>query len=143
MRLKEDTSSWHSSSIIKRDYRHDRSKPEDFVPKGKSKKDTNKWCRGKKGVEHVLYRYFYDVDNRNFYYPDEYVSKRYIQTKCSQCKKKFYWKKNDPSTPLVIPIRLEGSDIDGQVQVKVNGVPIPFKYDPDCYYCETCLGWHH
>lgn len=51
MRLKEDTSSWHSSSIIKRDFRHN---PEVASRKPRSKKDTKRWCRGKVGVKHVF-----------------------------------------------------------------------------------------
>ena len=50
MRLKEDSDSWKSSGIIKRDFRNDHS--DSFSRKKSSKKDTKRWCKGKVGVEH-------------------------------------------------------------------------------------------
>ncbi len=50
MRLKEDTSSWAASGVIKRDFRHDPSLVADKPHS--SKKDTKRWCKGKVGVEH-------------------------------------------------------------------------------------------
>lgn len=49
MRLKEDSSSWKSNAIKKRDFKHDHSEP---APKVLSKKDKRKWCKGKVGIEH-------------------------------------------------------------------------------------------
>ena len=52
MRLKEDSSSWKSSSIKRRDFRHDPSQPQ--RTKFSRKKDTKKWCKGRVGEVHEL-----------------------------------------------------------------------------------------
>lgn len=38
MRLKEDSSSWRASGILRRDFRHDPGLPEDEIPKHRKKK---------------------------------------------------------------------------------------------------------
>ena len=51
MRLKEDSTSWKSRSIMRRDFRHDPGLPEDEVPrrshpKGKNKKHVHDYKPG-------------------------------------------------------------------------------------------------
>lgn len=78
MRLKEDKSSWHSSAIIKRDFRHDSSQP--VGASHRTKKDTKKWCRGKVGVEHD---YEYQIPPN-----DSFIYK--MQPICLNCGKQDY-----------------------------------------------------
>ena len=75
MRLKEDTSSYKSSNIKRRMYRQS---PVDFRGKYKSKKDTNRWCKGKVGREHQ----FKEVE--------EYSFSIFLWSvlKCTNCNKK-------------------------------------------------------
>lgn len=47
MRLKEDSSNWKASNVL----RKVTEIPEE-VPRRMKKKDTNKWCKGKVGVKH-------------------------------------------------------------------------------------------
>lgn len=51
MRLKEDQSSWQSSGVKRRDFRHDASQPIDVAPH-RPKKAKAKWCKGRVGIEH-------------------------------------------------------------------------------------------
>ncbi len=46
MRLKEDSSNWKASNIIRK------VKQPPSVPIKRSRKDTKRWCKGKAGVEH-------------------------------------------------------------------------------------------
>ena len=104
--------------------------------KTKSKKDTVKWCGGKKGKEHQLIRYFHRPW-LNFSTQSKY---KYVKCKCQICGKQFSRKK-DISIPLMIDLdnRYEHS-ITYQIQVKVDGVALPFKEilvdyrDRDGYY---------
>ena len=54
MIIKENSDSWRTSGILKRDFKHDHSEP---ITKFYSSKNTRKWCRGKVGVKHdVVWR---------------------------------------------------------------------------------------
>lgn len=54
MRLKEDHSSYHSSAVIRKDYRH--SAPEERLQKNGRKKNTRQWCKGVVDRKHVWER---------------------------------------------------------------------------------------
>ena len=98
MRLKEDSSSWKSNGIKKRDFRHIHDEPK---PAHRSKKDTRKYCYGKVGKEHILYRFVHAwVRDYGFWWPNT------IQAKCTRCGKQFYGGKivTNSKTPLhIIP----------------------------------------
>jgi len=49
MTLKEDSSSWRSRALIKRDFKHDHGELQAIY---RSHKNTRIWCRGKIGVQH-------------------------------------------------------------------------------------------
>lgn len=49
MRLKENRNNWRAGAVIKRDFRHDVVEPKLSF---RSKKPTNRWCRGKPGIQH-------------------------------------------------------------------------------------------
>jgi hypothetical protein len=51
MRLKENKDSWHSHVITKRDFRHDQT---DLNVAYRSHKNTNRWCRGRVGINHEI-----------------------------------------------------------------------------------------
>jgi len=51
MRLKEDSSRWRSHAVKKRDFKHDHS---DSLVNFKSRKNTNKCCKGKLGIQHSI-----------------------------------------------------------------------------------------
>jgi hypothetical protein len=55
VRLKEDSTSWRSSGIIKRDARHGGA-VDGIISRGGVRKDTWKWCKGIIGREHVWER---------------------------------------------------------------------------------------
>lgn len=76
MRLKEDSDSWKSNGIIKRDFRHDNS--DTLLRKKPSKKDTKKWCKGKVGIIHV----WIDVDKSSISFFSWHTRK------CTNCGKK-------------------------------------------------------
>lgn len=78
MRLKEDNSSWRASGIIKRDYQHGGL---DLQPRIKSKKNTNKWCRGKVGVLHD----YLLVEVRTSHI---WGYSKWLNFKCANCGKK-------------------------------------------------------
>lgn len=63
MRLKEDSTSWKSRSIIRRDFRHDPGLPEAEIPKHtglkrNKKKHVHKYVQRKIGREKVISHYW-------------------------------------------------------------------------------------
>ena len=100
----------------------------------KSKKDTNKWCKGKVGKPHdwvqTLHRSRYDAFT-------------YYTCRCDTCGKRIY-RKRVKSLPLHIDVRdQEGEIRHFPIQVKVNGRAIPI--DPKRFsseYCWDCRDWH-
>lgn len=85
MRLKEDRSSWASSGIVKRDFRH--TPQNDYPVRTQAKKDRNKYCGGKVQRPHLLYRYRpYDGPPDPEGNQDSW-STRFIYVKCSRCGK--------------------------------------------------------
>jgi hypothetical protein len=69
MSKKKDKDSWKGRSIERKDFRRTHDAPEAPRHKGKKKKDTKKWCRGKVGVAHTFewtdrgnYRFTYKVE---------------------------------------------------------------------------------
>lgn len=68
MRLAEDSSSWKSSGIRRRDFRHAGNGPEVTGQKRK-RKNTRRWCKGVEGREHspVIVRDKYDHFGRGCY----------------------------------------------------------------------------
>jgi hypothetical protein len=79
VRLKEDTSSWASSGIIKRDANH--GGPVKTPAKAHKRKNTKRFCKGKVGREHDYdfvkvwgFGFFWhggwDTDGENYCYAD-------------------------------------------------------------------------
>lgn len=112
MRLKEDTSSWHSSAIIKRDFRHngDDLEPVKLLTK---KKNTRKWCYGKVGREHTLIRL---KPIYNWSWDKEIYS--YVRVICTTCKKEMYRRGAD--LPLKVEVKSEDNRYYGDF-IPVNG----------------------
>jgi len=50
-RIKKDKTSWHASSVIRRDFRSSKEPPE-VTGSARQKKNRSKWCKGKVGIEH-------------------------------------------------------------------------------------------
>lgn len=103
MRLKEDKTSWHSSAIIKRDFKHGNVPiPERSHTKGH--KDTRRWCRGRIGREHLMQR---EIKR---WYPH---SSGYIIARCAACRKEFYTWNNKKYNHLPLHIEVDFlADID-------------------------------
>ena len=118
-RIKRDHSGYRTAGIFKK-YQQPSVTERNLT---KSKKDTVKWCGGKTGKEHQLIRYF-ERPWSSFDTPGTY---KYVKCKCQVCKKQFFRKK-DSSIPLIIDLdnKYEHS-LTYQIQVKVNGVALPFK----------------
>lgn len=80
MRLSKDKSSWRAGGIIRRDARNAKDMVE--VAKTRNSKDTKRWCRGKKGVNHKL----------AWARGRLYGSTQWWDQRCELCHKKFdYW----------------------------------------------------
>lgn len=106
--------------------------------KSKAKKDTVKWCRGKKGTEHELRRFFVYVSGWDW---RRKTSRTHC--KCINCGKEFYGKHKE--VPLVIEPAYNYKD-SFPVQVKVNGLVLAIdarRYDNDAYLCAQCKEWHY
>jgi hypothetical protein len=132
-RLKKDHSGWRTHGLWKKYQLPSVVEPSKHV---KRKKNTNRWCKGKEGVQHVLERYFYHI--RGW----DYVKRtNWIRTRCANCYKQFH--KSDSSIPLTIEL----DEVDSNtypVQVKVNGkaIPIDFRmYDTTHHWCNSCQEW--
>ena len=108
---------------------------------GKSRKDTNKWCKGKVGVEHTWHRYQYKRWN------DERLAftRAYIKIKCIKCRKEKYIK---TARGANFTLHLFITDMDEgyvPVQVRVNGKILPIayaQYRRGKYWCNDFGYWH-
>jgi hypothetical protein len=129
-RLKRDHSGWSTSGKW---LKYQQPKINEQPVKGKSKKDTRRWCRGKVGVEHDFHQ------TVRFTFFDE----KYYNTKCVECRKEVS-KKRVKSYPLHLDIEKD-SGPPQPIQVKVNGVAIPIdyrKFYDGGYWCDQCREWH-
>lgn len=134
-RLKKDHSGWRSSGLH---LKYKSPSINERAVKAKSKKDTVRWCGGKVGREHDLYRKF-----REWRTWDSVIISNYWETICSECGKKFYRK--DTTPPLQIPIK-QVREVSLPIQVKVDGKPIPIdphRFYDESYYCYECKEWHY
>lgn len=87
MSKKKDEDSWRYGGIKRRDFRNAKDDPE--VPRHKgTKKNTKKWCKGKRGVEHIPVR-------RTKYYMLRGERKpMYRFTECVNCGKRLAYEWN-------------------------------------------------
>lgn len=137
-RLKKDHSGYRSHGLYKKYKVPTTSDP---VIKHKSKKDTNKWCRGKVGVEHDWHRFQsrkYDWEVDDYVIPWSHV-------KCFECGKSKYQK---TAKSIKFPLHLwidhknEGYTL---IPVRVNGKLTKvdyYKYQAGKYWCNDCGYWH-
>lgn len=133
-RLKKDHSGWRSHGLHKKYQQPAINEP---VIKHNKKKNTQRWCGGKVGREHDIYRHYHFSRGWDW---DKYF-RNWIEASCRTCGKKF-WRKNDTSLPLEIPIDGEYAE-PLPIQVKVDGVPLPI--DPQRYigdWCPFCNLYH-
>lgn len=137
-RIKRDHSGYRTSGLWTK-FQH--PKINDVEPGGKSKKNTNKWCRGKVGVEHKWHRYQRYHWNWEL---DRYVSP-YVHIKCVECGKEKYAK---TAKSADFPLHLEVQNISEgyePIQVRVNGKYLPIdylQYQKGKYWCKSCGVWH-
>lgn len=132
-RLKRDHSGYRSFGLYEK---YQQPSVNEQPPKHKSKKNTSKWCRGKVGEEHQLYRYFYHSG---------WNGKRtsWVRSSCKKCRKEFNTKRTD--IPLHIEIDESNHGIKFPVQVKIDGKALPLDYrlfKEASYYCWQCEEWH-
>lgn len=141
-KLSHGAYSWRAEGLAKK-YKSEADSHNE--PKNKSqKKNTQRWCRGKTGKEHMFRRRFVKLYS---YQRNEYVPGS-IETYCLICDKSFYKQKKDSKMPLEIWVKEYASW--SPIQVKFNGKCIPFSKDtavalsrPGSYYCEACQEWHY
>ncbi len=138
-RLKKDHSGWSTSGKW---LKYQQPTIAEQPAKGKNKKkDTNKWCRGKVGVEHEWHTY---NKKRYNWEVDDYVWP-YKEIKCVVCRKeKLIKSANSASYPtqLWIDDKNEGYE---PVQVRVNGKYLPInylEYQKGKYWCKMCGVFH-
>lgn len=133
-RLKRGANTWRSEGLAKK-YKEQASFDMLNNKIRRRKKDTRKWCRGKVGVEHKLYRYFYRSGWSG-------IRTNLIRSRCENCGKEFH------SNNSNIPLRIELDEQDGKsypIQVKMNGVAIPIdftKFHSEYQWCDMCEKWH-
>lgn len=137
-RLKRDHSGWSTSGKW---LKYQQPTIKEKTPSGRTKKDTNKWCRGKVGTEHAWHRY----QRRHYNWDlDKYISP-YIEIKCVECRKEKYIKTARAATyPLHLWIEDKGEGYL-PIQVRVNGKFLPIDYEQyqrGKYWCNDCGYWH-
>jgi hypothetical protein len=116
MRLKEDSSSWRSSGIVKRDFKHG-NVPVPERNRTTGRKDTRRWCRGKQGVEHDWHR---KQQERYSWELDDWIPS-YISIYCESCHKHAFRRVSKTSQyPLHINVESEWEYFP--IPVQVNGV---------------------
>ena len=137
-RLKRDNSSWRAHGLYKK-YQEPSIKEPSTAKR--SKKDTNKWCRGKVGKPHIWHRY---QAKRYNWELDKYVSP-YIEIKCIECRKEKYIK-TAKSADYTLHLWIDKPDNSYiPIQVKVNGKVLPieeYQYHKNEYWCKQCRTWH-
>lgn len=137
-RLKKDHSGWRTSGIW---LKYQQPTINDTQAKPKAKKDTNKWCRGKVGREHVWHRYQQKRWNDDLW---KYLSP-YIEIKCIVCNKEKYVKTARAATyPMHLWVEQQNEGYE-PVQVRVNGKYLPIEYleyRQGKYFCHSCGYWH-
>lgn len=137
-RLKKDHSGWRTHGLWLK-YQHPTAS--DTQAKPKSKKDTNKWCRGKVGREHEWHKF---QKMKWSWRDDDYVDP-YIEISCIECGKEKYAKTAKAANyPLHIYIEEKYCGYD-PVQVRVNGEYKPltlYESKHGMYYCRDCGFWH-
>lgn len=137
-RLKRNNSSWHAHGLY---LKYKQPTANEQPAKNKSKKNTNRWCRGKVGKEHEWHsfqRKRWDDERWDFVWS-------YTEIKCVVCRKEKYIK-TAKATIYPFHIWVDKPNTGYQsVQVRVNGkiLPIPeYQYHADKYWCKECYSWH-
>lgn len=137
-RLKKEHGGWRTHGLW---LKYQSPKVNEQPIKAKSKKDTNKWCRGKKGVEHNWHRY----QGRQYdWRVDDYVSP-YVEIKCLECRKEKYAKTAKAAKYTLHAWVEDKSSGYEPVQVRVNGKYLPIEYtmyQKGKYWCGGCGYWH-
>lgn len=138
-RLKRDHTGYSSSGLWLK-YQRPGINERSVAPK--SKKDTNKWCRGKVGREHNWHRF---QEMRWSWSEEDYISP-YIAIHCVVCDKEKYAKTaKSANYPLHIYVKQEYCGIE-PVQINVNGEYKPltaYEFKNNNYhYCDEC-GYTH
>lgn len=109
-RLKKEHSGWRSSGLWTK-YKY--PSLESRHTRLNKKKDTNAWCRGKKGREHDLVR------RQDKCYCNDSWHWTLVRAICKNCNKEIYSKRQDYSIPMHLYIEHEWEVLP--IQVKVNG----------------------
>lgn len=138
-RLKRDNSSWRAQGLYTK-YKEPSivDKP---VGNRLKKKNTNRWCRGRIGVEHEWHSY------QAKQWSDERWAfiRTYTEIKCVVCRKEKYIK-TAKSRIYPYHIWIEEPNRGYQsIQVRVNGKVLPieeYQYHTDKYWCKQCYSWH-
>lgn len=136
-RLKRDHSGWRTSGLW---LKYQSPQVNERQPKF-NKRDTNKWCRGKIGREHVWHRY---QQKRYSWELDDYID-LWVHIKCVECGKQKYTKTAKSARyPMHLYIK-EKSDGFELIPVRINGEYLPvdyWKYQKDKKWCSGCGRWH-
>lgn len=128
-RLKKDHSGYRSSGL----YKKWQGLPvEDKPIKAKKKKDTTRWCKGRVGDEHDLYKQFVQL-----WINGETITCNYTETKCRNCNKRLHRSKGVP-----LRLRIEQKGSVNPIPVKINGSLQ--KLSSDWFIFEKCwCGAYH
>lgn len=135
-RIKKNHSGWRTHGIW---MKYQTPKVNEQPVKPKSKKDTNKWCRGKVGTEHIWHRF---EEPKWDWVEDTYTStSKSVAIKCIECGKEKYAKTAKAANyPLHIFVDQKYCGYD-PVQVRVNGEYKPltiYEYKRGRFFCRSC-----
>lgn len=91
-------SEWKRSAAARRDERNAKDEPK---PGRKRRSGRGKWCRGKKGVEHVLVCIDYSLKGRNITRAGLQIYQGWKVLACSVCGKEleYYYPNRDKEPP--------------------------------------------
>lgn len=137
MRLKEQHDGYSSMGLW---LKYQRPEVNERIIKPRSKKDKNRWCGGRVGLEHTWHRY------QKMRWSDEewqYLPPYREETYCFVCNKR----KTKSAVNLDLPLHLWVQQENGSyaVQISVDGIPQPIKqlvYKKDYDWCYECQMYH-
>lgn len=134
-RLKKDHSGWRTHGLWKK-YQTPTVIDKPFIIK--KKKDTQKWCRGKVGIEHIWHRY----QHAHYDWEIDRYRDAWVEIKCQECGKRSY-KRMAKTSHMPMHLFVHQENRRTQIQVRVNGKILSFDSPrQDQYWCHYCREFH-
>lgn len=138
MRLKEQHDGYSSMGLW---LKYQRPAASERIIKPRAKKDKNRWCGGRKGVEHQWHRYQKMHWNDEKWDYEDY----YEIIECFSCYERLTKSHKKPEGELPLHLWIKQYDGSYAVQLSINGIPQPIKqlvYNKDQRWCWQCQRYH-